>query len=248
MRVTVLLLLACSSFASVSALAQSGPDLHWGLAVGVAGQLPIGGDVAQDGAAESEFEPGLALQAELFTFDVGAHWQIVPFFRATVLGGGNADAYSAALGDGTVVVGEPETRFTQIALGARYLTTPPGRGLRPYVGAYLGYLASSVSYAVQEVDPSTVPEPFRGFVQPTSERREHEGLGVTLGLGLRSDAQVSPFGERHRMPIALEVQWTHGFWLGLEESESRVLDRTLVAGEGMSLDTVNLVLSIGYLI
>jgi hypothetical protein len=248
MRVTVPILLACSSLLSVPALAQGGPEVHWGVAVGVAGQLPVGGDVAQDGAAESEFELGLALQADLFTFDVGAHWQVVPFFRATVLGGGNADAYAAALGEETVIVGDPETRFTQIALGARYLTAPPGRGLRPFVGAYLGYLSSSVTYAVQDVDPSTVPEPFRGFVQPTAERREHEGLGVTLGLGLRSDAQVSPFAERHRVPIALEVQWTHGFWLGLEESESRVLDRDLVAGESMSLDMVNLVLSIGYLI
>lgn len=240
----------CASFACVAcatvASAEEQPAVRWGVTIGLVGQLPVGGDVGQSGAPDDEFETGLAVQVEPFVFDVGTAWQLVPFLRYTVAGGANTAYYEDVFGADEPLAGAPERSMLHVGLGARVYPFG-GRRLRAFVGGYLGYATAGATYQVNDLDPELIPEAFRGFIGATSEVRRHEGLGLTVGIGLRNDVSADVLGESDLIPLAVELQYTHNFWLGLEHNADRDFDEGLLAPEDMTVDFVGLMASIGFL-
>lgn len=221
-------------------------DIRWGLSLGLAGLMPIGSDTGQQGVDEDEFEAGLAIRAEILTFDIGSYVQLVPFVQTTVAGGVNPSPYEDVIGTTENLADTPTTHMTQIGFGARYF--PVGASwLRPFAAVYLGYVTAEAEYQVQDIDPALIPESLAAMVGPTRETWRHDGLGMTLGLGLRSDLATDALGEEYLFLFALEAQWTKNFWLDLEQYADRTFERALLAPEAMDVDGLALVLSVGFM-
>ncbi len=83
------------------------------------------------------------------------------------------------------------------------------------------------------------------FGAPASVFR-HTGLGIEAGLGVRLELPAPWFGEDGIMPVSLELIYRQGVWLELEQSGSAV-DLDLLAPEGMSMNTLALSVTVGYL-
>ena len=81
---------------------------------------------------------------------------------------------------------------------------------------------------------------------PTVNVRRHEGVGTTVGFGVRSDVALPLFGESGVVPLALEVQYTKHFWSALEANPEDY-DGALLAPERMHLDALSLVFSVGFM-
>ncbi len=221
--------------------ADDGPRVRFGAAVGLVGEMLVGSDTAQDGAPDDEFGAGLAIQGDILTFDIGAHWQIVPFVRATLLGGPNSDVYETVIGETSTLAGEVSTHLTHVALGSRYLFS--SHGFRPFLSLYLGYVVADATYSTQLTG---VPPEFADLLPASAESRRHDGMGVTVGVGFRNDFGVDVFGESDIVPIALELQYTKNLWLGLDANTDSY-DASLFAPDGMNLDQLSVVLSVGFM-
>jgi hypothetical protein len=214
--------------------------LRFGVALGVVGQLPIGGDVRQPGVGADEFEPALALQVELLTFDVGRHLQLVPYFRASVLGGPNPDAYDEVLGASLPLAGPPETRLAEAGLGARVFPFDLDR-LRPFVAGYVGYATARARYGLDLGEQGALGGLFGGY----REDWRHTGVGLSVGLGLRWDVPVTLFEDDALLPLVVEVRWTKHAWLERETAEGREGAGGRLAPEHMSLDALSLQVGLG---
>ena len=230
-----------------AATEESGRPIRWGLSVGVAAQVPIGADTSQTDAAWTEFETGMAIHAEVLTFDFGPHVQLVPFVRAVLVGGIDTDTYEKVMGSTESLAGTPDSHMAQVGFGTRYFPFGDGSWFRPFISAYLSYVTAGVEYQVQDIDASMIPEDFAAMVGPTTETWRHSGVGLTLGLGARADLAVEALGEGYLFTFGLEAQWTKNFWLDLEQNSDRTFDRSLLAPEGMDLDNVSLLLTVGFL-
>jgi hypothetical protein len=219
-----------------------GPDdwLRFGVGLGVVGQLPVGDDVGQPGGGADEFEPALALQVELLTFDVGRHLQVVPFFRASVLGGANAEAYEDVLAAGLPLTGTPETRMAEAGVGARVLPVALGQ-LRPFVSGYVGYATARARYGLDLGDLGGLG----GLLGGLSEDWRHTGVGLTVGLGLRWDLPVTVLGDDALVPLIVAARWTKHLWLELETADGREAARERLAPEDMHLDALSAQLGLG---
>lgn len=245
--VSIIVLSVALAIQSPVAADESNRTIRWGLSVGLVAQVPIGADTSQTEAAWTEFETGMAIHAEVLTFDIGPYFQLAPFVRATLVGGVETDTYEDVIGATESLAGTPDSHWTQLGLGARYFPFGAASWFRPFVSAYLGYSSVGVEYQVQDVDTSVIPDEFASMVGPTKESWRHEGLGLTLGLGIRADLATDALGEEYLFVFGLEGQWTKSFWLDLESNPDRTFDRSLLAPEGMDVDNIAVLLSVGFL-
>ena len=139
------------------------------------------------------------------------------------------------------LAGEVSTHLTHVALGSRYLFS--SHGFRPFLSLYLGYVVADATYSTQLTG---VPPEFADLLPASAESRRHDGMGVTVGVGFRNDFGVDVFGESDIVPIALELQYTKNLWLGLDENTDSY-DASLFAPDGMNLDQLSVVLSVGFM-
>lgn len=216
-------------------------DLRWGAAVGLVGHIPVGDDTGQDSVEGDEFGSALWIHADLFLFQVNPEWHFAPFVRAVIAGGADADTYARALGD--TASGEATTGMTHLGIGARYSPLALGQW-RGFLSAYLGHATARVTYSAQNEAAEQLPEEFRGLLGSSQQTRRHTGMAVTAGLGLRRDLGASVLSEDVILPISIELQWTKNVWLDLEGGG---VDSLPLAEEGMQLDYLSLLVSVGFL-
>lgn len=240
---TIVAVLALALLGSPRAEAQDDAErgLRFGVAVGLVGQFPIGDDVGQDGAPDDEFGPALAIQLDFLTFDIGRCVQVVPFFRRSVVGGVNEDTYQTVFGEAAEVT---DGYLTQVGIGGRWLPWPLQFGrTRPFISLYLSYVESRVTYEVDISDQ--LPPGTEDLFGTYTDVWRHSGMGLTLGAGFRWDFDVAFWGQEWLLPLVLEAQWTKNFWLNREGSTDLGFDESLLAPEGMHLDSLNVVLTVG---
>ncbi|MCA9563983.1 MAG: hypothetical protein KC561_10865, partial [Myxococcales bacterium] len=65
--------------------------------------------------------------------------------------------------------------------------------------------------------------------------------------GLRIDPEVNVGAQTFLVPLAVEVQYNHNFWSSFDQSGGDAIADGALAGEGMELDSVQLMLSIGWM-
>jgi hypothetical protein len=247
-----LTLLALSLLAPPArALDDTQPLLRWGMAAGLSGTLPFG-DLRQKGATQDEFVPALWVDLELVQFDIGAHVNVAPFARFSLAGGVDPDAVDAALDPARRkdamgnVLSEVEPTLLNLGLKGRYF--PFGLGLfRPYVALGAGYATLGARYEVTALPGApTAGGPFGGGGTQSLLHR-HQGLSTLLGLGVRMDVPLRVFDNEVFMPVALELAYTHHFWLDLRRNSAAETSAQLLAAEGPFVDYVGLSLTVGFL-
>ncbi len=248
----LLLFLFCSIGvpSSAQALDDTQPSLRWGVAVGVSGSLPVG-DLRASAATRDEFTPGLWVDIEPLQFDIGAYFNLSPVARFIWRGGVDPEAIEAALDSSRRVdalgkpLDSPKVSALELGLKTRYFPWGDSSRFRPYAVLGLSYSTLGAGYETAAVATGA---PGPGGAARTSLRvHRHQGLGSKLGIGLRYDQPIRVFNTEMRVPIALELSYTHHTWFDLDRSPSVETQANKLAGEGPFVDYLTLSLTLGFL-
>jgi hypothetical protein len=86
-----------------------------------------------------------------------------------------------------------------------------------------------------------------GFSATEVHVHRHRGAALGLGVGARYSPRLRAFSQEVAVPIALELHYTHNFWLDLERDAALETPARMLVGKAPFLDYVGLTLIVGFL-
>jgi hypothetical protein len=137
----------------------------------------------------------------------------------------------------------------QLGLKGRY-SLPTKGAFRPYLSLGVAYATHGVRY---EANTGAMAGGGGGASSPfggggtASYLHRHRGVGLPLGIGVRYDQPLRAFHADLLVPIALELSYTHNFWMGLQRKPSIEIVPDALVGARPFLDYLGLVLTVGFL-